>query len=336
MKVLAGDIGGTKTWLRVAECNTGHCQLLYEQRFPSQAYNDFSCLIGEFLSKLSGETGKGLASACLAIAGPVETAADYQQAVVTNLPWKLENRALAAQFKFPIVELINDFSAIALSLDTLPGGDLLVVQAGTPQVHGPRVILGAGTGLGACQMLWAGDDHPHIVPSEGGHADFAPTSTEQLELLAYLMKRYEQVSCEHVLSGPGLANIYSFLRDTMPGNGSIEAENPLTGEDPAALISQSALAGDDPLARKALDIFIAAYGAQAGNFALLNLALGGVYIAGGIATHLSNELASKTFLRAFHNKGRMSGLMSRIPVYIILNAKAGLLGATLRASALAN
>ena len=332
MKILAGDIGGTKTWLRIADCDGDHFRILSEKRFSSQDYADFTDLLRNFLADVKRNMGIKLDAACLAIAGPVEAHGTGQQAIVTNLPWSLESDALAETIGCEKIELVNDFTAVALSIDALPETELMPIQAGIARPLGPRIILGAGTGLGVCQICRTNDNHALILPSEGGHIDFAPTDKEQLRLLEFMLETHEHVSYEHILSGPGLVNIYSFLRSTAHLGSNSTAPDPLTTEDPAATISNSGRQGTDPVARRAVDIFVKVYGAQAGNLALLNLAFGGVYIAGGIATHISQELTGDTFLKAFHKKGRMTALMSQFPVHIIMNAQAGLIGAMLKAS----
>jgi len=333
MKILAGDIGGTKTWLRIADCDGDQFNIIFEKRFFSRKYADFTDLLRDFLADVEGgSTGHKLEAACLAIAGPVEAHGAGQQAIVTNLPWSLDSDSLAETIGCQKVELVNDFTAIALSIDALPEAQLMPIQVGVVRPLGPRIILGAGTGLGVCQICRGNDNHALILPSEGGHVDFAPTDKEQLHLLEFMLETHEHVSYEHILSGPGLANIYSFLRSTVPHGSNSTEPDPLTSEDPAAAISNRGRQGTDPLARRAVDIFTRVYGAQAGNLALLNMAFGGVYIAGGIATHMSQELISEMFLKAFHNKGRMTALMRKFPVYIIMNAQAGLIGAMLRAA----
>jgi len=334
MKILAGDIGGTKTWLRIADCDGDHFDILSEKRFSSRDYADFTDLLRDFLADVERSMGNKLDAACLAIAGPVETHGAGQKAIVTNLPWSLESDTLAGMVGCQKVEFVNDFTAIALSIDALPEAQLMPIQAGIARPLGPRIILGAGTGLGVCQICRANGNHDLILPSEGGHIDFAPTDKEQLCLLEFMLETHEHVSYEHILSGPGLVNIYSFLRSTAPHGSNSTRPDPLTSEDPAAAISNSGRQGTDPLARRAVDIFTKVYGAQAGNLALLNLAFGGVYIAGGIAPHISQELTGETFLKAFHNKGRMTALMRQFPVHIIMNAQAGLIGAMLRAAQL--
>lgn len=318
MKVLAGDIGGTKTLLQIVDVTADHYKVLYEQRFESQRYDDFSVLAQTFLSSAPHSAITAIEDACLAVAGPVESGKTGQHAKVTNLPWHMEARPLAAMLHLPRLLLINDFQAVGYGVDALSRDDLVVLQAGQCQPHAPRLILGAGTGLGVAQMIWQAGRY-HVIPSEGGHADFAPADEMQMALLRYLQSRYSHVSYDRILCGPGLMNIYNFLREHASGVPPLEI-----AQDAAAI---SAAAGTDPVAHAALDMFVSIYGAQAGNLALFNLASGGVYIGGGIAPKILPYLEAGGFMRAFSSKGRMAELMSSLPVSVITHAKVGVMGA---------
>lgn len=324
MTVLAGDIGGTKTLLALIDPEAGH-RTLAEQRYDSQRFDDFTQLLRLFVADIAGlprpEAG------CFAIAGPVEG----KRAKTTNLRWELDVDILARVLGTPRVRLINDFQAVGYGIEGLSGADLAVLQVGEPRIQAPRAMLGAGTGLGQGILVWQ-YDHYEALPTEGGHVDFAPTDDLQIELLRHLRHRFGRVSFERVLSGPGLHNIYQFLQERHPEQASPELRAAIDAGDPAAAISQAAIAGTDPLAGQALEMFVGIYGAQAGNLALTCLAYGGVYVAGGIAPKLLDRLRSGPFMSQFLAKGRMSTLLSRVPVQVILNPRVGLLGAALAAS----
>jgi glucokinase len=324
-RVLAGDIGGTKTWMQLAEVRPGHTQVLLEQRYDSQAYADFLPLALDFLHRT--RSFGSAHSACFALAGPVIG----QQGKVTNLPWHLDAHTLAREIGIRAVRLVNDFEAIGYGIEALRDEDLVVLQlqSGEARIHAPCALIGAGTGLGQGILVWEGD-HYEPLPTEGGHADFAPVDEQQIALLRYLMERYGHVSYERVLSGPGLVNIYQFLRDSAPQSPTLRQA---TG-DPAAAISEAALAGSDPLAAEALDLFVRIFGAQAGNLALACLPHEGLYVAGGIAPKILEKLRSGIFMESFLAKGRMTPVLSGVPVKVILNAKVGLLGAALAAGRL--
>lgn len=323
MKVLAGDIGGTKTLLQIADVTADHYQVIYEQRFESQRYDDFLAMAQSFLGSAPHAAVAAIEGACIAVAGPVDTTKAGQQASVTNLPWHIEARPLAATLHLPRLLLINDFQAIGYGIGALISDDLVVLQSGQLQPRAPRMIIGAGTGLGVAQMIWQAGRY-QVIPSEGGHIDFAPADEQQMALLRYMQRSFDHVSYDRILSGPGLAQIYAFLQEAAGAGAS--AQHPLLQrDDPAAAIS--AAVGEDPVARVALEMFISIYGAQAGNLALLNLAFGGVYLAGGIAPKIINHLAAGGFIKAFASKGRMANLMTGIPVAVIAHPKVGVMGA---------
>jgi len=310
--ILAGDIGGTKTWLRLSCAG----KVLREERFDSAAFAGLVPMVAGFLGDVMPE------SACFGVAGPVRD----NSAQITNLPWRIEADEIAARFAIPRVSLINDFQAVAYGIEALAPGDLLTLQAGQVQEQGPRAVIGAGTGLGEGYLVWQEGAY-RALPSEGSHADFAPSDELQVDLWRWLKKRYGHVSWERVVSGPGLEAIYRFLHERGEmEESSLLAETMVAG-DPSAAISEFALVHRDPLASAALDLFVAAYGAEAGNLALKILASGGVYIAGGIAPKIIERLEEGGFMRAFLNKGRFAGLLATIPVQVVTNPQVGLLGA---------
>jgi glucokinase len=314
--ILAGDIGGTKTLLRLAEAGG---EVIADLRFDSRAYAGLNQIIAEFLRD---QSVPGIAGACFGVAGPVEGG----RANITNLPWQIDAAALAAEFRISQVRLINDFQAVAYGIEALDDGDLATLQAGIPVEGGVRAVIGAGTGLGEGFMTWQGGYY-EAFPSEGSHADFAPTDALQVGLLNYLNKRHGHVSYERLLSGPGLVNIFEFLRDSAGRPASPELQAAMEIYDTAAAISHCALAGKDNLAAAALELFVRIYGAETGNLALKVLARGGVFVAGGIAPQIIDKLREGQFVRAFADKGRFAGLLATIPVHVVLNPEVGLLGA---------
>jgi glucokinase len=252
---------------------------------------------------------------------------------VTNLPWEVDAGELSRCVDGRPVRLINDFAAVGYGIEALHAEDLLELQAGVPQARGVRAVLGAGTGLGQAILAWQGTGY-EVLTGEGGHADFAPTNELQMGLLRFLRARLGRACWENVLSGPGLANIYAYLREHGGATPSAGLEQAVASGDPAAAVSEFALTGKDPVALQALDLFVEVYGAQAGNLALTCLPRGGLYVAGGIAPRILAALASGAFLRTFQAKGPMSDLLATIPVRVVKNAAVGVLGAALSAARL--
>jgi glucokinase len=347
--LLAGDIGGTKTILRLVETQgtqttaSRSLKTLDEKRYASHDFTDLVPMVQLFLADAAQKLGYVAQpeKACFAIAGPIVN----NVAKLTNLVWVLETDRLAQELKLSQVSLINDFAAIGYGVLGLESSDLYTLQAGKLEPDAPIAILGAGTGLGQCYLVNHADGY-HVYSSEGGHADFAPRSELEFLLLHYLLDKHDiqRVSVERVVSGQGIVSIYQFLRDRQ-----IAAESPEVGEvirawerqtgqektvDPAAAISAAALEKRDRLSEKTMELFVEAYGAEAGNLALKLLPYGGLYLAGGIAAKNLPLFQDTTFLHAFTQKGRMRALMERIPVHIILNPQVGLIGAALRASKL--
>lgn len=328
MRILAGDVGGTKTLLCIAECDADAARVIRQQRFENATYESFNEVLRTFLQP---ELSADFARVCVAVAGPVRDTPTGQQVKVTNLPWELDASALAREFSFRRLRLINDFAAIGYGIEGLRDEDFVVLQSGEPVAHGPRAVIGAGTGLGQAILVWQ-RDHYEVIATEGSKADFGPTDELQLELARYLMQRHKRASYELILSGSGLVRLYQFLRER-----DAVLESPVVAEailqgDPAAAITRAALSENDPLSNAALDLFVAIYGAQAGNLALTAGAIGGVYIAGGIAPKIVSRLANGIFIRAFTNKGKMSSYASAIPLRVVTNAIVGLLGAVSVAS----
>ncbi len=326
---ISADIGGTKVLLQAAEATDGGTQVRYERRYPSRDYPDFSVMLRDFLdgAAMAGVSGNP-ASACFAVAGPIT----QQRASLTNLPWVMDSAVIAREFSIPAVKLINDFKAVALSIEILSANDLITLQAGEPYDKAVGVVLGAGTGMGVAWLIWQGDRYIPL-PSEAGHIDFAPADELQDRLLQYLRKKFGHVSVERLLSGPGLTNIFEFL-NLHHRNDAPELTQASLGDDGAARVADLAFNHKHPLAVKAMDLFVEIYGAYAGNLALSTLSRGGVYVAGGIAPKIIDKLKEGGFMKAFCDKGRFSTLMSEIPVRVVMNPKAGLLGATREAQRL--
>ena len=321
--ILAGDIGGTKALLLLAKVRQGRLAPVLERRYAVASFADFSAMLARFLDECRQTSRRELrlASACFGAAGP----ATGNRIQMTNLPWRLDADAIAAEFGIGRVLLVNDFEAAAMGVETLAPGDSAVLQRGEPLPQAPRVVIGAGTGLGVAYALPQGKRY-QVIAGEGGHAGFAPADDEQMRLWRALHAQLGRVSVEHVVSGPGLVRIYEFLRAELPEAPALLDSVRTEG---AAAISRHALEHGDPLACRALDLFIACYGALAGDHALSVSARGGVYIAGGIAQKIFSRLAAGGFLAAFNAKGAQAQLTGRIPVQVVTTARLGLLGAAL-------
>jgi glucokinase len=299
MRIIAGDIGGTKTLLRCVDQD----RVLVEQRFVSASYKSFDALLTEFFVRCE----KPVDAACFAVAGAVLD----NRAEVTNLKWVINALELAEAFGIHHISLINDFYAIALGVPLLSAADRLSIHEGQRRAREPIAILGAGTGLGEANVVWSGDQW-EVVPGEGGHGDFAPQDELQSKLMLSLLERYGHVSWERVCSGMGLVNIFTFL------GGPKDA-------DPARI---AALADSgDATALKTFEVFVDIYGAEAGNMALRVLARGGVYLAGGIAAKNQRFFTDGRFVKAFLRKGRFTEMLREMPIDVIIDEKVGLRGA---------
>jgi len=317
-QVLAGDIGGTNARFAIVEVRgPTQARILHEARYPSADTPGLAPLVNRYL----GEAAVRPDVACLGIACPVIDGC----CEATNLPWKVDTRLLAGEIGIPRTTVINDFSAVGYGLHSLSDDEVEVLQTGVAVDRGPIALIGAGTGLGQGYLLWDGSRYA-VYPSEGGHADFAPTDGLQRDLLAFLAGELDRVSSERVLSGDGIVRIYRFLA-AGAAEESAAVRDEMAGDDPAAVITRHGLAGTDLLSVKATEVFVRAYGAAAGNLALTLLATGGVYVAGGIAPKIVRRLASGDFLEAFRDKGRLSSVVARMPVRVILTGDVALYGA---------
>ncbi|MCU7843434.1 MAG: glucokinase [Candidatus Thiodiazotropha sp. (ex Monitilora ramsayi)] len=320
MQILAGDIGGTNT--RIALYNgvsSTRFDTVREAVFSSDNYDGLEKILQQFLEHSPTES---IGRACFGIAGPVIN----QVCDATNLPWRVSAEEIRTRFDFDAVWLLNDLEANAWGIEALPDEDIYQISPGGDDPKGNRSIISAGTGLGEAGLYWDGNGY-RPFPSEGGHSDFSPTNLLEFELYEWLSDQYGHVSWERLVSGPGLENLYQFLlqyhRQQTP-----EWLNRLqSSEELAPAISEAAMEGSDPLAVEALDLFLTLYGREAGNHALKLMATGGVYLGGGIAPKVLSRLSSGSFLTAFLDKGRMRTLMESMPIRVILNDKAALLGA---------
>lgn len=329
--LLAADVGGTKTEIAIAARGKGQPEIIAHRIYPSLNYAGLEPIIDDFLKQpATGALAGSMAAACFSVAGPVEGGST----TLTNLGWRVDATALAQRFGLPRARLINDFIAAGIGVTRLGPQEIETLQSGAPREHGTRAIIGAGTGLGVGLLVWQ-DDRYTALASEAGHADFAPVDELQDRLLAYLRNNFGRVSYERVISGPGLMRIFGFLQDTGAGVPSRQLQAATKRGDPAEVIAEFAASRLDPLAVRALDLFIAVYGSFAGNMALGGIALGGVYICGGIAPKIIGKLKDGAFVRAFNNKGRFSALLSDIPVLVVMNPQVGLYGALAEAERLA-
>lgn len=321
--ILAGDIGGTNTRLALVEAATDGLRIVAEETFPSRERTSLEAAIAEFMAMHSCE----LTSASIGIAGPVRNG----RCEATNLPWVVDARTVAKRLRLKRVGLINDLEANAYGIAVLQSKDFVVLNKGVRKAAGNRAIISAGTGLGEAGMYWDGASHRPFA-SEGGHVDFAPRNHLEMELLNHVLNRHRRVSYERLVSGPGLVQIYHFLRDVRKGEEPPWLTEQLRNGEPAPIISGCALEGKSALCVQALELFVSLYGAEAGNLALKIMATGGVYLGGGIAPKIVSKLKEPEFMNAFTAKGRMRPLLQDMPVKVIMNPKTALLGAARHAA----
>jgi glucokinase len=320
--LLAGDIGGTKTLLALYAPATGARRPVAEAEFHSASYPGLDVMAREFLAQVKRTAD----CACFDVAGPVIGG----RAHLTNLPWDLEEAALRQSLGLQRVMLLNDLKAIAYAVPHLGPADLHAINVGRPEKNGPIAVVAPGTGLGEAFLVWGGSSYI-ACSSEGGHASFAPTDERQAGLRQYLAQRFGHVSCERVCSGLGIANVYDYLRESDPAAEPVAFAEALSrASDRTPLIAQAGLTdpAGNPLAAATLEIFVSILGDEASNLALKVLATGGVYLAGGIPTHVLSKLTDERFMRAFTNKGRLSDLLVDMPIHVV-TTHAALLGAVL-------
>ena len=318
---LVGDIGGTKTNIALLELSgNGKFRIVLEKNYSSKNYDSLRTIVKEFIEE---NKDIKITSACFGVAGPVKDGL----CDATNLPWLVNSKKIAELLKINqnLVSLLNDLEAAAYGIEVLEEKDVYVLNKGIEQPYGNRCLISAGTGLGESIIFWDGKGYKPSA-SEGGHADFAARNKIEIDLLNYLINKYGRISYERILSGPGLLNVYNFFKDTTYQNTPAWLLERLKNGDPSAAISETAILKKDEACEKTLELFVSVYGAEAGNLALIALATSGVYIGGGIAPKILDKLKEGGFMQAFTHKGRLSVLVSQMPVKVILNDKIPLLG----------
>lgn len=322
--ILAGDVGGTKCNLALFSESGGKLTAVIKQRFASKDFAQFDLIVREFARQAAPHLKKDkVRAAGFGVAGPVIE----NRVRATNLPWTVDAATLAGELNVSDVVLMNDLGATGHSVEHLAPEEFCVLNPGKPEHGGTRALIAAGTGLGQSFLVWDGARY-RVAPSEGGHSDFAPHTEQQIELLRFMRRRYPQVSWEHILSGRGFRTLHEFLN---PKVVHPSFEDP--GMDPAPEISRLGLSKECPVCADTLDLWTAIYGSEAGNLALKVLAVGGVYIAGGIAVKIIEKMKDGTFFAAFRDKWKFENLLGAIPVSVILNESAPLLGAAYEALA---
>jgi glucokinase len=322
--ILAGDVGGTKVHLALYDFTDGKLTHTREERFPAKEYSGLEAIVKEFLG------ADRATAACFGVPGPVRDG----RLRLTNLPWTLDSRELAGSLGIDHVFLINDLEANGYGIAELTPEQIYTLAEGDASQTGNRALIAAGTGLGEGLLIWNGRMHVPY-PSEGGHADYSPRNEDEIDLLRFLKLKYNgRISWERVVSGMGMTSIYEFLRDV---RGLEEpawlAEQIAAAGDPNSVITEMGLAARSEICEKTLDMFVSAYGAEAGNLALKVLSVGGLYIGGGIGPRILEKLKDGTFIKAFTDKGRLSQLLINTPVRVILESRAAVLGAAAYAEA---
>lgn len=324
--ILAGDVGGTKVHLALYQFEGGRLQHVTDERFPAREFDGLEAVVRAFFEK---HDHPEVTSACFGVPGPVRNG----RLRLTNLPWLLDARELSRALAIDHIFLINDLEANGYGIPELSSDQVFTLSSGDPSAVGNRGLISAGTGLGEAILMWNGTLHIPVA-SEGGHCDFAPRNETEVKLLTYLQKALSgRVSYERVVSGLGLKNVYTFLRDEQGMSESPELRDRMAQEDPNAVIGELGETGKDELCARALDIFVSVYGAEAGNLALKVFAIGGMFIGGGIAPKVLDKMRDGTFMHAFTDKGRLSDLLVQTPVHIILESRAALMGAAAYAEA---
>ena len=317
--ILAGEIGATRTRLAAFDTEGNKLQCVVEKTYLSQEHGGLAELITGFIKT----EGIPVHSACFGVAGPVTAG----RSKISNLPWTIDRRELASQLKLDSVGLINDLEAYAYGIDALESKDFITLSEGAEDAEGNRAVISARTGLGVAGMYWDGFRH-HPFACEGGHADFAPRNKLDMELLTYLQGKHGRVSSERILSGPGIKNIYDFLRDTKKVEEPPDLREQMSqSPDPPALISKLAAEGKSAICDQTMSLFVTIYGAETGNCALHFMSTGGIFIGGSIAAKNINKMKDPAFMKSFLDKGRMTPLLKQMPVKIVLNDDSGIIGA---------
>lgn len=316
--ILAGDIGGTKTNLAWVSQTGDSLHLNVTKSYHSQKFTTLQEVIDAFM----GEFPETVTRAAFGIAGPVVNG----RSRLTNLGWDVDGQEVARGLSLGSVGLLNDLAATAYGTLRLKETERIVLKPGSSQPGGTIAVIAAGTGLGEGGLVWDGTRYI-ALPSEGGHTDFGPRNDDEMDLLRFLLNEFDRVSYERVACGPGLHNIYRFLRDRSGAPEPSWLTEAMAAGDPSAAISRAGVEQKDNVCEKSLAMFVSSYGAEAGNLALKLLATGGVYVGGGIAPKILPQLQDGSFVRSFVRKGRYESLMHAIPVYVILNDQTALLGA---------
>jgi glucokinase len=322
--ILAGDVGGTKVDLGLYDFINGKLKQTRDKVFKAKEYTGLEAIVKEFLGE------DKVTAACFGVPGPVRDG----RLRLTNLPWTLDSRELAKNLEIDHVFLINDLEANGYGVAELAPDQIYTLSEGDASQTGNRALIAAGTGLGEGLLIWNG--HTHIpYPSEGGHGDYAPRNEDEIDLLRFLKEKYNgRVSFERVVAGMGLTSIYEFLREVRGMEEPAWLTEKLAAvSDPNSVITEMGLSAKSEICEKALDMFVSAYGAEAGNLALKVLSVGGLYVGGGIAPRILEKLKDGTFMKAFTDKGRLSQLLINMPVRIILESRAAQMGAAAYAEA---
>ncbi len=324
--ILAGDVGGTKVHLALYGFEHGKLIHIRDERFPAHEFSGLQEIALRFLAESNNPE---ITAACFGVPGPVRGG----RLRLTNLPWVLDTHELSAALNITHLFLINDLEANGYGIPELSPDQIFTLNEGDPAAVGNRALVSAGTGLGEGVLVWNGKTHLPMA-SEGGHCDFAARNDLEVELLRYLMQKMGgRVSFERVISGPGLTNIYTFLRDARGMGEPSWLRERMEAEDPNAVIGEVGEEGTNELCAKTLEVFVASYGAESGNMVLKVLATGGMYLGGGIAPKIVKTMRSGAFMQAFTDKGRLSDLLTQTPVHIILESRAALMGAAAYAEA---
>ncbi len=324
--LLAGDVGGTKTRLAAYSLENGKLKRTEIERYESKAFSGLDQIARAFVEKRKLK----VEAACFGVPGPVIAG----NVKLPNLPWELSETQLSKSLSIPRVKLVNDLVATAAAIPHLAANELMNIYPGRPQKE-QRVyaVVAPGTGLGHA-FLYVEDGKYHVIASEGGHMDFAPTDDLQIELLNFLRRKFGHVSVERLICGPGLANIYAFLRDSGKAAESAEVKRRMATEDPGAVIAQTALDGSSELSGQAMDLFISILGAHCGNVVLMNMATAGLYLGGGIPPKISKKFSDPKFIAGFTNKGRFAEVVGATPINMIVDDHAAVVGAASIASQL--
>ena len=324
--ILAGDVGGTKVHLALYDFEGGRLKPIRDHKFPSKDFAMLDEVVNKFLDAADDHPATDrsqITAACFGCPGPVRDG----HLKLTNLPWTLDQRDLQKSLNLQHVFLINDLEANGYGIPEVAPDKLHTLHPGAPDAEGHRGLVSAGTGLGEALLIWDGKKH-RPIPSEGGHCDFAPRSDKEIALLKYLRGSLTgHVSFERVVSGIGIKNVYSFLRDDQKMEEPQWLKDRIATQDMNAVIGTCGEDGSSPLCYETLQLFASAYGAEAGNVALKVLAMGGIFLGGGVSPKVLKTLGNGEFMKAFLDKGRLSPLLEAIPVRVILDETCALLGA---------